>query len=99
MNYITFAEVEDLGRYSNVSVYYYDEENPKGVMAAGVTLLQKTDANGRKYYVIKLPQAVTANKLRLGFARGNNYRNIVIAEGQFLPLRQPGRRYHGPVCG
>lgn len=83
MNYITFAEAEDLGYYNGVYVYYYDEAHPDGTAAKGVSLLQKTDPEGRRYYAIKLSQAITANKIRLGFTRSGNYHNIVIAEVNF----------------
>ncbi len=83
MNYIAFAEVEDIGYYSGAYVYYYDREHPDGVAARNLSLLQKTDVNGRKYYMIKLSQPITANKVRLGFTRGNNLRDIVISEVNF----------------
>lgn len=83
MNYIAFAEAEDIGYYSGAYVYYYDREHPEGTAAADVSLLQRADANGRKYYLIKLAQPVVANKLRLGFTRGNNLRDIVISEVNF----------------
>ncbi len=83
MSYITFAEVEDIGWYSGAYVYYYDKEHPDGTAAQNLSLVQKTDENGRKYYMIKLASPVTANKIRLGFTRGNNYHNIIISEVNF----------------
>lgn len=83
MSYIAFAEAEDIGWYSGAYVYYYDEEHPSGVAAQNVSLLQRTDENGRKYYMIKLAQPIKTNKIRLGFTRGNNMRDIVISEVNF----------------
>ncbi len=84
MSYIAFAEAEDIGWYSGAYVYYYDEEHQnEGVAARNVSLLQKTDENGRKYYMIKLAQPIKANKIRLGFTRGNNLYNIIISEVNF----------------
>lgn len=83
MNYITFAEAEELGNYSNASVFWYDGANPNGKQAAVKAVLKKRDENGRSYYMIKLAEPVTAQKLRLGFTRSGNYRNIVIAEVNF----------------
>lgn len=83
MSYIAFAEAEDIGWYSGAYVYYYDKEHPDGTAAQNVSLVQKTDVNGRKYYMIKLAQPITANKVRLGFTRGNNYYNIIISEVNF----------------
>ena len=78
MSYIAFAEAEDIGWYSGAYVYYYDKEHPEGTAAQNLSLVQKTDGNGRKYYMIKLAQPITANKIRLGFTRGNNYHNIIL---------------------
>lgn len=83
MSYITFAETEDLASYGMVSVYYYDQEHPNGTFAEGANVLQRSDENGRKFYLIKLPEPITTNKVRLGFARSYNLRNIVIAEVNF----------------
>ncbi len=83
MSYITFAEPEDIASYAGVSVYYYDREHPDGTYAKNPVVVQRTDANGRKYYLIKLAEPVTANKIRLGFSRGYNLYNITIAEVNF----------------
>ena len=83
MSYITFAEPEDIASYAGVSVYYYDREHPEGTYAQNPAVLQRTDVNGRKYYLIKLAQPITANKVRLGFSRGYNLYNITIAEVNF----------------
>lgn len=83
MSYITFAEPMDIASYSKVSVFYYDKEHPNGTYAENVSVLQRTDGNGRKYYLIKLAQPITANKIRLGFSRGYNLYNIVVAEVNF----------------
>ncbi len=83
MSYIAFAEPEDIASFGKVSVYYYDKEHPDGTYAQNVSVSQRTDSNGRKYYFVKLPQAITANKIRLGFARGYTLRNITIAEVNF----------------
>lgn len=83
MNYITFAEAEDLGSYGKASVYYYDEEQKETIAAVVSGIVQKTDANGRKYYAIKLAEPIETNRIRVGVARTGNYRNIVIAEMKF----------------
>lgn len=82
MNYITFAEIEDVGSYNGGSFYYYDEdgtEHNEGL----ASVVQKTDGNGRKYYLMKLKNPVTTSKVRIGFTRYGNYRKIVIAEMGF----------------
>ena len=83
MSYITFAEPEDIASYAKVSVYYYDEQNPNGKYAENVSVMQRTDPNGRKFYLIKLAEPVKANKIKLGFSRGYNLYNMTIAEVNF----------------
>lgn len=83
MNYIAFAEVEDVGSYTGGSFYYYDETHQKESRADIASVLQKTDANGRKYYVMKLASPIKSDMVRIGFTRYGNYRNIVIAEVNF----------------
>ncbi len=83
MNYITFAESENLGTYTNVSVFWYDRESAGWKRVEHLRLLEKRDANNTRYYAIKLNQAVTTDQLRLGFTRGNGYNNVVIAEVNF----------------
>lgn len=83
MSYITFAEPEDIASYGRVSVYYYDKEHPDGVYAQNVSVLQRPDGKGRNYYLIKLAEPITANKVKLGFARSYNLRDIEISEVNF----------------
>ncbi len=80
MDTFTFAESEDLGTgFNAASVFYWDEKSQK-MEQASCTLQQKTSENGRKYYLIRLADPVRTNKLRFGFGRGGNVRNIRIAE-------------------
>ncbi len=85
MNYITFAETEDLAAFSGASVFYYDKEHPDGTYVKGedISVVQRRDGNGRRYYAIKLAHPITTNKIRLGFTRYGNLRNIVISEVNF----------------
>ena len=53
--------------YSYVKAAYWDEGGQR-VDLKNVPLQKKTDAEGRKYYVIKLPVAVTTNKLQFGLS-------------------------------
>ena len=85
MNYITFAETEDVAAFSGASVFYYDKEHPDGTYVKGedISVVQRRDGNGRRYYAIKLAHPITTNKIRLGFTRYGNLRNIVISEVNF----------------
>ena len=83
MSYIAFAEPEDIASYAKVSVCYFDEEHPNGTYAENVSVVQRTDANGRKYYMVKLAEPIRTNKIKLGFARGYALYNMTIAEVNF----------------
>lgn len=82
MNYIMFAEVEDSGSYNGGSLYYYDPDGTEH-KANVASVVQKTDANGRKYYMMKLAQPITTGKVRIGFTRYGGWRNITLAEIRF----------------
>lgn len=82
MNYIMFAEVEDAGSYNGGSLYYYDLDGTEH-KATVASVVQKTDVNGRKYYMMKLAQPITTSKVRIGFTRYGAWRNITIAEIRF----------------
>ena len=68
--------------YSYVKAAYWDEGGQR-VDLKNVPLQKKTDAEGRKYYVIKLPVAVTTNKLQFGLARALASGNVTVTEVYF----------------
>nr|MDE6925018.1 fibronectin type III domain-containing protein [Acetatifactor sp.] len=68
--------------YKYVKVRYWDESGTQHDVA-GVSMGARTDADGRIYYVIKLPQAVTAKKIQFGIARAVASGTISIAEVYF----------------
>lgn len=76
---IAFAAPDDSYKYSRAAVYYLKEDGTE-VEASNVTLLRKTSENGRAYYVIKLAEPITSNRIRIGVCTSNNVRNIGIAE-------------------
>lgn len=75
------ATSRDTG-YSYVKVRYWDEHGTKHDVQ-GVSLQRRTDADGRTYYVIKLPQAVNAKKIQFGIARYVASGTITISEVYF----------------
>lgn len=72
---------QDTG-YFYAKVRYWDE-NGTQTDVAGVSLQRKTDAGGRTYYRIKLPQAINAKKIQFGIARYSATGTISIAEVYF----------------
>ncbi len=76
---ITFAAPDNSYQYGRSAVYYLNDDG-KEVEASGVTLLRKTAENGRNYYLIKLAEPITSNRIRIGVSTSNNVRNIGISE-------------------
>ena len=72
---------QDTG-YAYAKVRYWDE-NGVQTDVAGISMQRKTDAGGRTYYVIKLPQAVNAKKIQFGIARATASGTISISEVYF----------------
>lgn len=71
-------------QYSYVKVRWWDDDGNTASSSASVGL--RKDAEGRNYYVIQLPYAVTANKIQIGLARylaGGAYNLITVAEAYF----------------
>ncbi len=75
------ATSQDTG-YFYAKVRYWDE-NGTQTDATGVSLRRKSDADGRIYYVIKLPQAVEAKKIQFGIARYSASGTVTISEVYF----------------
>lgn len=68
--------------YSYLKLSYWDENGTKSNVS-GCSLTKKNDAEGRAYYVIKLPQPVEAKKIQFGLARYSAAGTISIAEVYF----------------
>ncbi len=68
--------------YGYVKVAYWDEGGNR-VDLKNVPLQKKTDPEGRRYYVIKLPSDVTASKFQFGLAKGLASGNITVTEVYF----------------
>ncbi|MDE7223284.1 MAG: M60 family metallopeptidase, partial [Acetatifactor sp.] len=83
MDTIAFHDLtgQDTG-YFYAKVRYWDESG-KQTDVSGVSLIRKTDADGRNYYVLKLSQPINAKKLQFGLARYAASGTITISEVYF----------------
>ena len=83
MDTIAFHDLtgQDTG-YFYAKVRYWDENGTQKDVS-GVSLQRKTDADGRYYYVLKLPQPIDAKKLQFGLARYSASGTITISEVYF----------------
>lgn len=71
--------------YSYVKVKYWDENGKEILVSDDVKVSTKISSNGKKYYEVKLDEAVTTNKIQVNFALGSAYRDgtISISEMKF----------------
>lgn len=81
MDTITFTEPEDFASFKAAVLY----KNEKGSMQEiGCTVSQKSSDNGRKYYVIKLNQPVTTDKIQIRLGHFYGFQNkITVSEVNF----------------
>jgi len=71
-------------QYSYAQVRWWAEDGSNAVVRAAVS--QMKDSEGRVYYMLKLPNAVTAKKVQIGLARylaGDAYNLITVADVYF----------------
>ena len=61
---ISLTQSEDRGTYGNARVFALNE-NGKEYQLSGVTIVQRSADNGRKYYTIKIPGGVITSYLRV----------------------------------
>lgn len=80
MDRIAFGAPDNTYSYRSVRVFYLDADGNEAE-AADLSLLQRRDANGRIYYIIKLAEPITTSQVRLGFTR--YVRGIAVSELRF----------------
>lgn len=71
-------------QYSYAKVKWWNESGEAAVISASI--LQQKDSEGRTYYLLKLPEAVTASKIQIGLARylaTSAYQLITVSEVYF----------------
>lgn len=79
---ITLAEPVDVGSYTYVSVFYWDE-NGQRQKAENVSILQKTSGT-RKYYLIKFGGPLKTSKIQFGIGRyGSTPWQVTVSEVRF----------------
>ncbi len=79
---IALAEAEDIGSYAYVNVQYWDEKDQKKTAPASIQ--QKRSENGRAYYIVRLAEPITTNKILIGVGRyGSSPKKVVLAELRF----------------
>ena len=70
--------------FSYAKVKWWAEDGTNKTVSASV--YTKKDSEGRVYYMLKLPQAVTTNKIQIGLARylaTSEYHLITVSEAYF----------------
>lgn len=84
MNYITFAAVDQPADIQTVRLRYWNTQNGSAATVAGVRLFKRIDENNHPFYLVKLDQTVTANKIHLCLGRnGSGSQAMMIGEIHF----------------
>ncbi len=85
MNYIAFAQIENLGDFVDAKIWYKDMTtgNNVGPIVAS-QVVKKTGENGRQYTIIKLPEPIESDRVQVAVGRRYAYiGKITIAEMRF----------------
>ena len=69
--------------YGYAQVRYWDENGNAVLIPNRISVLQKKDSENRIYYLIRLPEAVTAKKIQFGLARSVASGTVTCSEVYF----------------
>ncbi len=83
MSYITYAAANQEAAMSKVRVEYWTDEEPDTQKVVAARLLARTDEKNNPYYIIKLDQPITANKVRICFGTGYARIKMMVGEIHF----------------
>lgn len=84
MNYITFAAADQPADIQTVRLRYWNTQSGSAATVAGVRLFKRVDENNKPFYLVKLDQTVTANKIHLCLGRnGSGHQAMMIGEIHF----------------
>ena len=84
MNYIAFAQIENLGDFVDANVWYRDNEGKTVGPIVASQVVKKTGENGRQYTVIKLAEPIESDRVQVAVGRRYAYiGKITIAEMRF----------------
>lgn len=83
MNYFAFAAADQKNGFDLVRVEYWNQTDAKNGKVTGARLLEKYDVNENPYYIVKLDQAVSADKIKLNIGRSYVRAEMKVAEIRF----------------
>lgn len=83
MNYLTFGAADEGTGLETVRIDYWDSEAPEQKKNVGARLLRKQDANNNSYYIVKLDEAVTADRIQISLGRSYTRAEMKVAEVHF----------------
>ncbi len=83
LSYITYAAANQQAAISLVRVGYWTAEDPNTEKNVAARLVARTDENDNPYYIVKLDQTITANKIHLSFGTGYQRINMMVGEIHF----------------
>lgn len=83
LNYLSFGTADETLRLNYVRIRYWSKDDSKTEKTVGASLLRKMDENQNPYYIVKLDEAITANKINLCVSTGYSRGAMKIAEIHF----------------
>ena len=83
MNFITYAAADQVQAMQYVRVDYYQSQNPSEKRTVGARLYEKRDENENPFYIVKLNESITANKVTLSFGRDSSRQPMMVGEVHF----------------
>lgn len=85
MDRLAFQEVSVQSQnYGYAQARYWDEAgNAHDIPRGSIRVLRKADADGRVYYVLRFPEAITAKKIQFALSRVYVYGTISVSEVYF----------------
>lgn len=69
MSYLTFGAVDPKGLIHLAKIRYWNKTYPTQEQSVGTTILEKTDKNGNRFYVVRFDHKITANKIHMRLGR------------------------------
>ncbi len=82
MNFITFASADEKAALQYARIGYWNTAST-GKQNVGARLYRKLDSRNNPYYIIKLDQAITANKVNICLGRDSVRASMMVGEIHF----------------
>lgn len=84
MNYFTFGAEDQKSNIGGVKIQYWHSSDASAAKSVGARLILKKDSNDNPYYIVKLDETITANKIHMWLGNtAGNVRDLRVGEIHF----------------